>query len=230
MPGMTDIYFISIIHSNYHSLIILDEWFCTDCNQLMAEKKCQIPGCNGLGHINGRSLSHSNPRYCPRLSTSERMRFAKADGTFGTTPKTHQPTLTLGSPSQKRLRKKRMKLLKNGGGGDSETDDGASSQFSDIDDSRGAVKSRKRVKESNLKRNSSSLLKQHPPLVIQQQQKQQKQNHLNWLHEDIDLEAAVKELFGSTLTAEQASVKQSRPQREDLELFESARDKAKVSN
>jgi hypothetical protein len=38
---------------------------------------CPVEGCYGIGHINGRSKTHFNPRYCPKLSMSDRMKYGK---------------------------------------------------------------------------------------------------------------------------------------------------------
>lgn len=50
----------------------------------------------------------------------------------------------------------------------------------------------------------------------------------NILHSDIDLEAAAIEYFKDHLTPEEASVEETRPQQEDLDLYDEAMELAKV--
>ena len=49
----------------------LDEWFCRHCERPSEQpKKCEVDGCDGSGHINGRYRTHCTRGQCPRKNAT----------------------------------------------------------------------------------------------------------------------------------------------------------------
>lgn len=84
------------------------------------EFTCPVEGCFGIGHINGRSKTHFNPRYCPKLSMSERMKYGKSGELLGSNT---MPTIIKPSLVRKRRRLLTVRSDEDDDGDDNDYDD-----------------------------------------------------------------------------------------------------------